>query len=168
MSLLVWIKLILVTALLGFIGWQQHEIDSAEKALFAEKSARQEEKILAAAAALKQSEEYRAIADQLQAVKEQAQHEYDAAQTRNASALAAARADSGKLRNQLAAFAAGSSSAAPDTVAACDQRAAALGGLLAAALQSDAERTAAAEGNGDAVRTLLAAWPTERSPSVTP
>jgi hypothetical protein len=117
------------------------------------------ERANATAAALKAQTEYRALEAQMQAIKEQAQHEYDAAQTRNATALAAARAGADKLRNQLAAYAAGSGEASSDSVAACGQRAAALGQLLAEALRLDAERAADAEDSADAVRALLAAWP---------
>ncbi len=71
--------------------------------------------------ALQLSEKYRALEVQLQAVKEQAQHEYNAAQTRNATALAAARAGADKLRNQLAAYASGAGEASGDSLAASNQ-----------------------------------------------
>lgn len=87
---------------------------------------------------------------------------YTALQTTHADALAAQRtalADNGRLRNAIAAYAAGSGASSPDSAAAASDRAARLGGLLAAALQADAEHASAAESNGDGVRTLLDAWP---------
>lgn len=75
-------------------------------------------------------------------------------------------ADNQRVRDELAAYAAGSGAAGGDTVAAASQRAAALGLLLAEALALDdealqvgAEATGAAESGGNAVRTLLASWP---------
>ncbi len=117
------------------------------------------EKAQATATALKAQTEYRALEAQMQALKEQAQHEYNAAQTRNATALAAARAGADRLRNQLAAYASGAGEASGDSLAASNQRAATLGRLLAEALQAGAERAADAEDSADAVRALLAAWP---------
>lgn len=90
------------------------------------------------------------------------QDAYTALQTTHTDALAAQRvalADNGRLRTALAAYASGSGQVGPDSIAASNQRAAALGALLATALQADAEHASAAEANGDGIRALLAAWP---------
>jgi hypothetical protein len=102
-----------------------------------------------------------------------AQDELDHLKADNAKKLAAfaARAshdlaDNTRLRADLAAFAAGGGSGSQDTAASASQRAAALALLLADALRLEdatllagAKSTSAAEGNGDAVRALLKAWP---------
>ena len=99
-----------------------------------------------------------------------AEESYAQLQTQHAHVLVAQRdllAERGQLRQQIAAYAAGPAGgggSAPDTAAAASERAAALGGLLAEALRADAESAAAAEGNADAVRTLLAAWPVNTAP----
>lgn len=146
-------------ALLLAVGVQSHRVKVAKQETAEVQKAWTLDRANATAAALVETEKYRALEALMQSAKEQAQHEYDAATTRNAGRLATARAGADKLRNQLAAYASNASSAAPDSVAACDQRAAALGELLARALQSDAGHASAAESNGDAVRALLAAWP---------
>ena len=87
-----------------------------------------------------------------------AQNDYQTLQTTHARQLGVARGDVDKLRGQLAQFASGGGRS-DDTAAAASERAAALGGLLATALQADADHAADAEANADAVRTLLAAWP---------
>lgn len=77
-----------------------------------------------------------------------------------------ALADNGRVRAELAAYAAGGGAAGGDTAAAARERAAALGLLLAEALRLDdeallagAEATGAAESQGDNVRALLKVWP---------
>ena len=153
---------LVIAILIGVAAWggvMQWQRDAARREVQAEKDARAIDKAAATTAALVATNRYRALSDQLQQVKDEAQHAYDAAQTRNAAALAAASAGNDRLRSQLAAYAAGGGGAADDTVAAASERAATLGGLLAAALQSDAQHAADAESNGDAVRALLKAWP---------
>lgn len=142
-------------------GVQTYRVTAAKRETAEVQAVAATERANAAMVALKAQTDYRALESQLQAVKEQAQHDYDAVQTRNASLLARARAGNDQLRQQLATYAAGSGAPAGDTLAAADQRAAVLGGLLAAALLSDAGHTADAESNADAVRALLAAWPHE-------
>ncbi len=114
--------------------------------------------------ALAQSEKHRATeAGYLQAIEAQ-RIIYDVLQKKNVAALAgqrAALADAGKLRDDIAAFAANSGGPAEDTAAAASQRAAALGLLLAEALRTGAESAAAAESSGDAVRAILEAWPAQ-------
>ena len=152
------VAIVLAVALLA-VGVQTHRVKIAKQATAEVQKAWTLDRAQATAAALVETERYRALETLMQSAKEQAQHEYDAATTRNAGRLATARAGADKLRNQLAAYASNASSTAPDSVSACDQRAAALGELLARALQSDASHASAAESNGDAVRALLAAWP---------
>ncbi len=110
------------------------------------------------------AEDYRQREAALQARATTAEERYAALQPQHARLLVAQRdllAERGQLRNAIAAYAAGSGGAAPDTAAAASERAAALGGLLAEALRADAESAAAAEGNADAVRAILAAWPSD-------
>jgi hypothetical protein len=151
--------LIVAAVLLSIIGVQTVRLRTAEVHLAEVQKAWAVSRAEAAETASKETEKYRKLEQQMAAVKEQAQNEYNASQRKNAAALAAARAGNDKLRDQLAAYAASSGGPTEDTVAACSSRAAALGGLLAKALQSDADRTRDAEDNGDAVRALLAAWP---------
>ena len=118
-------------------------------------------------AALEESEKNRATeAGYLQAIEAQ-RIIYDALQKKNAAALAGQRvalADAGKLRDQIAAFAANRGSSTEDTAASASARAATLGLLLAEALRTSAESTGGAESSGDAVRTLLDSWPRDPSP----
>lgn len=80
----------------------------------------------------------------------------------NARRLAAERAASGELRQQLAAYAAGGATESGDSIAACRERAAALGVVVAATLlPALAECAATAEDHAAGVRALLAAWPVE-------
>lgn len=80
------------------------------------------------------------------------------------AALAAVAADRDRLRQQLAAAATGGVQAADDSVAACRDRAEALGGVLADALRAHAECTAEAEDLAAGVRALRAAWPVNEPP----
>lgn len=109
--------------------------------------------------------DYRQREETLQHRVNAAEDNYAALQPEHARLLVAQRSllsEHGQLRDAIAAYAARSSSAAPDTAAAASERAAALGVLLAEALRADAESSTAAEANGDAVRTLLAAWPSNQ------
>lgn len=108
------------------------------------------------------SESYRQREADLQARVNNAEERYAALQPEHARLLVSQRAllaEHGRLRDAIAAYAAGSGGTAPDTAAAASERAAALGGLLAEALRADAESAAAAEGNADALRAVLEAWP---------
>lgn len=158
-----WIELAAIAAAIaaavGAYGLQHHKITTLTATLAAERAERATERANAATQALAESTAYRALETKMQAQTEKAAHVYQSAITRNAHLLNAARADSERLRDQLAAYAANSGGTAPDTVATASERAATLGQLLADALRSDAARTADAEANADAVRALLAAWP---------
>ena len=110
------------------------------------------------------AEDYRQREAALQARATTAEKSYAALQPEHARLLVAQRsllAERGQLRDAIAAYDAGSGGTAPDTAAAASERAAALGGLPAEALRADAESAAAAEGNADAVRAVLAAWPSD-------
>lgn len=109
-----------------------------------------------AAAEVKAQAEYRALEQQMQAVKDQAQHDYSIAQTKNASSLAVARSNADKLRSQLATYA---SPAPNDSAASAGGRTAAVGSVLADVLQDLADRTRDAEANADSYRALRLAWP---------
>lgn len=86
----------------------------------------------------------------------------------NARRLAAERAAAGELRDQLAAYAAGRTKTGPDTLAACSDRAAALGSAVAGTLLPALARCAGvAEDHAGGVRSLLHSWPvnsTEEAP----
>lgn len=75
------------------------------------------------------------------------------------SRLAAVDADRGRLRDALAAYAAGGVSPADDSAAACRERAAALGDVLGEMVRGYAQCTAAAEDHAAGVRALQVAWP---------
>lgn len=150
---------VVAAALLLALGVQTHRVKIAKAETAQVKVAWAAQREQATAAAMKAQTEYRAIEAQMQAQSEKSYRDYQAAQSRNESALAAARDGTDKLRSQLAAYASGSGQAAPDSIAAASERAARLGELLASALRADAEHASAAESNGDAVRALLAAWP---------
>lgn len=155
------VAIALAVALLA-VGVQTHRVKIAKSETVQVQTAWQADRAHAQAEALRVTTEYRAKEAADAARLKGVQDGYDALQTVHASALAGQRAvlaDNGRLRNAVAAYAAGGGSAAPDTAAAASERAARLGELLAAALQADAEHAAAAESNGDAVRALLAAWP---------
>lgn len=82
--------------------------------------------------------------------------------------LAAERADAVGLRKQLATFASGGVEAAKDSVAACRERSATAGDVLAGVLQDLAVCTGAAEDHASGVRTLLTSWPRTAGETVTP
>ena len=117
--------------------------------------------------ALDAATQYRNAEAAYQAEVKGAQDAYATLQSRHARAIVASRdalAESGRLRGELAAYAAGSGGAPGDTCAPDRDRAAALAGLLAEALRADAESAASAENNGDALRTVLMAWPKPPAP----
>jgi cytochrome c556 len=66
------------------------------------------------------------------------------------------RAERDGMRDDIADYVAG---CAGDSLAACSERAAALGELLDRALQADARSAGAAEEHARDVRALLSAWP---------
>ena len=126
----------------------------------------------ATAAALAASEANAAKSSAWSHQLKESQDAYNAAQAQlknvvaaYADRAAASLADNARLRDNIATYARGGGATA-DTASAASERAAALGVLLAEALRLDdeallagAESAGAAEANGNAVRTLLAAWP---------
>lgn len=112
--------------------------------------------------ALDAATKYRAREAELSAKVQEAQHDYTVLQADHARAIVASRAalaESGRLRGEIAAYAAGSGGTPGDACASDRDRAIALGQLLAEALRADAQSANDAEVNGDAVRALLSAWP---------
>ena len=166
--------LLVLLALVG--GYHLLAVHQADAAGFRRGSAEVQgrwdaERVRLYAVAASAAADYRNRERELQARVETAEDRYARLQTEHARALVAQRdllADRGRLRDEIAAYAAGSGRTAPDTVAAASERAATLGVLLAEALRADAESAAAAEGHADAVRALLNAWPSERGAALTP
>lgn len=167
------LALAVIVALALWGGVQTHRVTLAEAKTVKVQNAWDLDKAQRTQVALAAQTAFRAKEQGWQAQLTKAQGDYDALRTQDAQKLAAyaassraALADNGKLRGQLAAFAAGGGAAGQDTVAAASGRAAALGLLLADALRLDdeallagSESAGAAESTGNAVRTLLKAWP---------
>lgn len=112
--------------------------------------------------ALDAATKYRAHEAELATKVKEAQHDYTELQASHARTIVAERAalaESGRLRGEIAAYAAGGGGTAGDTCTPERERAIALGQLLAEALRADAESSNDAEANADAVRTILKAWP---------
>jgi hypothetical protein len=104
------------------------------------------------------SENYRRLEADLRDKADTAKRKYDAIQVQHVATLAAAKRDTGKLRDQLAAYASGG--AAPgDSCATERSRAEALGVLLANGLRLQDELANGAETASDSVRALEEAWP---------
>ena len=107
---------------------------------------------------------YRKAEAAYQANVKEAQNEYATLQAQHAKSIVASRvalAESGKLRGEIAAYAAGSGYPSGDTCTPDRDRALALASLLAEALRVSAEGAADAETNADALRAVLAAWPAQ-------
>ena len=113
-----------------------------------------------------------AEAQRVQALQEQwrmarlgADHERERERAANAARLAAAAADRDRLRDELAAAAAGGVAETADSVAACRDRAAAIGQLLGEALRASGQCAGESEDLAPELRRVRAAWP---SGEVTP
>ena len=91
--------------------------------------------------------------------QQEAQHARETDRAAARRAAADLRADRDRLRDAIDAYAAGGGLAAPDSVAACRERAAQLGRAVDEALQAHGECTAQAVDLAADVRALLAAWP---------
>jgi len=104
------------------------------------------------------SENFRRTEADLRARVDTAEGKYAALQTQHVAALAAARRDSDRLRDQLANYA-GSSLPADAACAADREHARTLGQLLSESVQLQEALAGDAEVNADAVRALLEAWP---------
>lgn len=163
-------ELAVVAALGAAVGtqtWRLHSSEAAEAGAKAETSTVRAEWATQAAegakAGLKASEANRLITVELQRTKEEADHARQVERKAAATAAAGFAAERGRMRNQLAAYAlgpAGGSSAPVDTVAACHQRAAALGDGLASTLRAEEDAVGDLELSRADTRALLDAWPT--------
>lgn len=111
------------------------------------------EKALAAA-----NKETRALGDQLQATKEEAENALQTERTRNDRIKIAAASDGGRMQRYITDFASGAG-ATQDSLTACRSDARALGELLDGALRAHAVCSGAAEQEAGTARSLLAAWP---------
>lgn len=166
MSLL-WLRLGLVAALLAGLGMAGTGVVAyakGKRAAVAERNAHWQgvvDKLQADARAALQAAEERTLAvEETNRLRRQgADDVQERERAANRAALAAVAADRDRLREQLATAAAGSVAAADDSVAACRDRAQALGRVLGDALRAHAECTAAAEDLAAGVRALRAAWP---------
>lgn len=138
-------ELKLIAALLAAAGlfaayeWKLHE---------AKQAGIQQCKDATNALALQQQAQYLAL-------KDQAQHDYAIAQTRNVSAVASARRDADKLRDQLSRY-----SNPSDSAASASERTTRIGSVLGGVLQDLATCASGAESAADGVRALKSAWPT--------
>jgi hypothetical protein len=107
---------------------------------------------------------YRALEQGMNAVLKEKQDEYNALRVKSQAQLEAVRrnrdADAVSVRKWAEGFIAEHRGpATADSPAADSRDAETLGGVLAQCLSVQEELAGAAEGNADAVRTLLAAWP---------
>ena len=112
------------------------------------------------------SDAYRRLEQALNARIQEAQDalfKERAASAKVVAALNRARTERNGLRDQISAYAAGGGSAASDSVAACRDRAQALGTLLDEALRVSEESAGDGESCEAGVRTLLRAWPSATS-----
>ena len=100
-----------------------------------------------------------ALNEKMRLARQGAERAQELERAASRATLAAVNADRAGLRQQLAAAASGGVEASNDTVAACRERAAALGNVLDSALQAHAVCTAEAEDLASGVRALRSAWP---------
>lgn len=99
----------------------------------------------------------RELEAQYQQRTDEAAHALEEQRRAHARTAAGLRAERDRLRDQIAAYAAGG--ADPDSLASCRHRADTLGDLLDQALRAAEDRTRDAEDRAAEVRTLLEAWP---------
>lgn len=107
-------------------------------------------------AQLKESEHARQTETALQLKVQEAQNAREAESVKNRRIAAGLRAERDGLRDEIAAFASGSTS---DTGDACRERATSLGILLEGALRTSEECANSAETLSGDVRSLRSAWP---------
>jgi hypothetical protein len=120
------------------------------------------------AAAMAASDAYRRLEQALNTRIQEAQDallKERAASTQVVAALNRARTERNGLRDQINAYAAGSGRAGEDSVAACRDRAQALGSLLDEALRVGEESAGDGEQCEAGVRALLKAWPSATAAS---
>ena len=104
------------------------------------------------------SENFRRQTQEMQTRVDAAERNYEKLKSQNASIVAAHRISDSKLRDQLSAYASGSSPSG-ESCAAERGRAETLGVLLAASVRLQTELAAGAETASDSVRALKEAWP---------
>jgi len=104
------------------------------------------------------NKETRALGDQLQATKEEAENALQAERDTNARHVAAAVESDGRVRRAISDFASGAGTT-QDSLAACRDEARRLGDVLGETLRAHAVCTGAAEAEAGTARALLAAWP---------
>lgn len=102
----------------------------------------------------------RAVEEQWRIARQGADHERERERAANAARVAAVAADRDRLRDELARAAAGGVTEAADSVAACRDRAATLGGILGSALRASERCAGEAEDLAGELRRVRAAWPT--------
>ena len=141
-------------------GWYGHhkarvlKTETVELKLEMETAERQAAQVLA-----KTLGELRAREEENQRMKDQADAKLRKEQATSAARLAAERAANSMRIKQLSDFAAGGRTADADSIAACRERAASLGGVLGEALRASAECAGSAEDLAGGVRALREAWP---------
>lgn len=121
------VLLALATAAAGVQTWR---LDSAQDTLAEERLQRSQEREAAAQAARDAEAEYRLLEAAMRAAVKEAEDAARLERARLERRAAADRADADRVRDELAAFAAGGGEAAGDSVDACRARAAQLGGAV--------------------------------------
>lgn len=156
----------LLAALAGLYGLEESRLALAHRAtakvtgqLATEQAARAKEKQAAAAAAAAATTAYRAVEQAYMLNNEAASAAREKDRESNQRVVADLRRQLAGVRGQLAAFATAGRPAAEDSLAACRDRASALGDVLAEALRVESELAADAEDRAADARALLEAWP---------
>lgn len=142
----------LLTLVLGVQTWRLH---SAQTDLARESAAWAKQQKDMAQTAQAASEEYREKERLLQAANERVRDAREQDEKRNASVAALVRAGDDRLRDAIAAYAAGSGAAAGDSLASCQSRTAALGQLLEDGLRVQAALATGAEARLADARRML-------------
>jgi septal ring factor EnvC (AmiA/AmiB activator) len=141
------------------LGYAQRTVAQLEAKVAQLRADYDAERSKAAAERAAMLEEYRSKEAAWSAEKEKANAEYQRnLQAERARAAALAR-DNQQLRQLAEAYARGPAAPADDSVAACRQRAAALGELFAEADREAGDMAQSADRHADEVRLCLAAWP---------
>ncbi len=159
------IAAVLIAALAIFCGYLEVELANAHAETDRVEAQSAKDKGAAEKAARVAGDEYRAIEEQLTARTTEASDARQKIVELSARIAAGFRDDSPRVRTAIAAYAAPSRSAsAPDTAAACRERASTLGDVLAGSLRTEEDLTDALERSGADTRSLLDAWPVTRTP----
>ena len=162
-SSLTWIKFaaaaVLLAVVAGYVGYQKLEIAHLGVTISTLETKAAKLETARAFEAEQAGERYRALEASYNNRIEDAQHEYQASLQATSAVAAHIAADRDRVRQQLAAFAAGGGDTSPAAVAALQRRADALGDVLATVLQDLGERTADAEREAAGTRDLLDSWP---------